>query len=397
MIAGGITMLTLPIITQIFSVSDLGKYQMLLSIIMIFGVVASLKFETAMVLPKDNEMSGLLFQLSIFVLILFTVTIAFINYFFYETLMESFNGKVLSKISMLIPIGIFFYGLLEIIKYGLIRMKKFNDYAKVQLYKVVITQSSAIGVGLFYPHFISLFGSYLIGFIIVSILFFKKSFHSVTHLTAKSIKYLVVQYKKFPIINSSMVFINTLSNELPVFFLGKFFSLEMVGFYMLANKMAVLPMNLLGTSVTKVYLQKASDSYNHSPRQLSVVYKKTVKRLVTIGFIPFLCLGIFAPIMTKFIFGSEWYFSGVIMQILALSMFLRFTTSPISSTFTILNKQEIALFLTIISLILRFGAMYMFRNNIESVMWALTASTGLYYLVYNFIIYKLILKMSKHN
>ena len=99
----------------------------------------------------------------------------------------------------------------------------------------------------------------------------------------------------------------------------------------------------------------------------------------------------------KLIFGNEWQFSGVIIQILAIGMFMQFTTSPISTTFTIMNKQEIALYLTIVSLAVRFGSMYFFRSDIESVFWALTLSTALFYLVYNLFIYRIILLEIRKN
>ena len=53
-----------------------------------------------------------------------------------------------------------------------------------------------------------------------------------------------------------MVFSNTISNELPVFFIIKYHNMEMLGYFMLANRILVMPMNLLGTSIGKVYFQK---------------------------------------------------------------------------------------------------------------------------------------------
>jgi len=79
------------------------------------------------------------------------------------------------------------------------------------------------------------------------------------------------------------------------------------------------------------------------------------------------------------------------MQILAIGMFLKFITSPISTTFTILNKQEIGLYVTVVSLIFRFGAMYYFRLDISHMFWALTISSVLYYFFYNLLIYRMII------
>jgi O-antigen/teichoic acid export membrane protein len=167
--------------------------------------------------------------------------------------------------------------------------------------------------------------------------------------------------------------------------------MEMVGLYMLANRLSIIPMNLIGTAVNKVYLQKATETFNKDPKKLFSVYKQTVKRLFLLGLIPFIIILFFAPLLVRIIFGNEWIFSGTIMQILALGVFLKFSTSPISTTFTIVNKQETALYLTIVSLAVRFGSMYYFRSEIESLLWALTLSTALFYLVYNLFTYRVIL------
>ena len=45
--------IALPIITLIFSADELGKYQLLISVITLFGVVSCFKYEMAIVLPKE--------------------------------------------------------------------------------------------------------------------------------------------------------------------------------------------------------------------------------------------------------------------------------------------------------------------------------------------------------
>ena len=396
-VASAVGLLTLPIITNIFAISDLGRYQLLVSIVAMLGVVASLRYDMAIILPKEDALASKMFKLSFLVLTGVTLVTAILFYFFRYPILTLLNAVELIDIALLIPAGVFFYGLLEIIKYGLVRKKKFSEFALVRVNQVSTTQFSAIGFGWFYPEFYTLVGSYIFGLLIASFLYIKKSMITVQEKTTHSMRNLALRYKKFPVVNSPIVFLNTLSLEIPVFFLAKYFSMEMVGLFMLANRISIIPMSLFGTSVTKVYFQKATDTFNHEPEQLLNVYKKTVYRLAGIGLVPFLSIFLFSPFFMDLIFGNEWQFSGVIMQILAIGMFMQFITSPVSTTFTIMNKQEIALYLTIISLAVRLGSMYYFRSDIESVFWSLTLTTALFYLVYNFFIYRIILFEIRKN
>ena len=396
-VASAVGLLTLPIITNIFAISDLGRYQLLVSIVAMLGVIASLRYDMAIILPKEDAVASKMFKLSFLVLAGVTLVTAVLFYFFRYPILTLLNAVELIDIALLIPLGVFFYGLLEIIKYGLVRKKKFSEFALVRVNQVSTTQFSAIGFGWFYPEFYTLVGSYILGLLITSFLYIKKSMITVQEKTTHSMRNLALCYKKFPVVNSPIVFLNTLSLEIPVFFLAKYFSMEMVGLFMLANRISIIPMSLFGTSVTKVYFQKATSTFNHEPEQLLNVYKKTVYRLAGIGLVPFLSIFLFSPFFMDLIFGNEWQFSGVIMQILAIGMFMQFITSPVSTTFTIMNKQEIALYLTIISLAVRLGSMYYFRSDIESVFWSLTLTTALFYLIYNFFIYRIILFEIRKN
>ena len=101
--------------------------------------------------------------------------------------------------------------------------------------------------------------------------------------------------------------------------------------------------------------------------------------------------------VSEIIFGKEWANSGLIMQIMAIGIFFKFTTSPIGTTFTVINKQEIAFYLTLFSLFLRFGVMLYFHESLTSLLWAITLSTTIYYMIYHFFIYRLLSKISKDN
>ena len=122
---------------------------------------------------------------------------------------------------------------------------------------------------------------------------------------------------------------------------------------MLAYRLLIIPMTLIGTAINKVYFQKASETYNENKTKVLPLYIKTTKRLIAIGLIPFTSIILLSPDIIEVIFGEEWMTSGLIMQIMSIGIFFKFTTSPISTTFTILNKQEFSFYITLCFLIFR--------------------------------------------
>ena len=389
--------IALPIITLIFSADELGKYQLLISVITVFGVISCFKYEMAIVLPKEDSVAGKVYNLCLYALLVFCTILAFVLYFTSGLPLKWINAENLIVSYWLIPTGVLFFGFFEIIKSGLLRKKLFNEFSQARLYQVLFTQILMITFGYLSPTLLSMFLAFVFGHIISSALFIKKSI--ISNKKKQNIKILEIaqRFKKFPTFNTPMVFSNTLSNELPVFFLATYFSSEQLGYYMLANRLIIIPMNLIGTAINKVYFQKASEYFNNDKNLIMPLYINTTKKLIAFGLIPLAVLLLLSPKIVSFVFGNKWADAGVMMQILSIGAFFKFITSPISTTFTILNKQEISFYITIFSLLFRFLTMLYFHESLILMLYALSASSAAYYMIYHIFVYRLLMKIPKIN
>ena len=389
--------ITLPIITKMFSASILGKYQLLISIITIFGVISCFKYEMAIVLPRKDNIASNVLILCLCALSSFCLILLLIFYLTNGVLLKAFNAENLIDTFWLIPIGVFFFGLFEIVKYSLLRKKLFNLFSRARVYQVLSTQSLIIVFGLMNPSFISLFLAFISGHFISTALFLKKSLIKIKPTKNIQIFEIAKKFKKFPSFNTPMVFANTLSNELPVFFLATYFPSETLGYFLLANRLIVIPMNLVGTAINKVYFQKASETFNKNKKNLFALYINTTKKLILLGLPPLFMFYFSSDFIVDLIFGDKWVVTGQIMKIIAITAFFKFITSPIGTSFTIINKQDIAFYLTFLSLMLRFFIMLNFHYSISSLFWAFTISSAIYYIVYHIFVFRLLSEIAKDN
>ena len=173
-----------------------------------------------------------------------------------------------------------------------------------------------------------------------------------------------------------------------------YFDEATIGLYSLAMRLLVVPLNLLGTSVSRVYFQAASEAYNESPGKLLALYKETVGKLSLIGLAPVVVILVAAPTLVALIFGENWREAGVYMQLLSVALYFRFVNSPISTTFSIIDKQEMALFLTGGSVVIRYLAMYLNSHSPLALITALSVATAIFYAAYNFTIYYFVRKLA---
>ena len=68
---------------------------------------------------------------------------------------------------------------------------------------------------------------------------------------------LVKKYKDIPLFSTLISLLNTISNQLPIFLLTRFFGFASAGLYGLSHRVVAAPMGLIGQSVGEVFYQKA--------------------------------------------------------------------------------------------------------------------------------------------
>jgi O-antigen/teichoic acid export membrane protein len=383
-------MVSLAVLARLYTKDDLGFLQLYLSTITTFSVVSAFRYELAIVLPKSDRDSNIVALISLFSLLIFTFLLSMILFIWGDLILHFLKATELKSYIYLICFGVFLMGLWQILQYSLIRGKKFDIIAKNRVYQVLITQSIAIIWGLVSPLFIGLIVAQIAGLILVSILLIKQSSIKLREINRQKVKELVITYKKFPMVNTPMVFLNTLSMQLPVFMFNRYFSTEIVGLYMVANRLLITPLRMIGASVSKVFIQAASEAYHEGSTPLLRIYKKTIKKLaIIVAPILFIAL-LISPFLVTTLLGEEWSEAAYFMQIMTGYVFFQFIASPVSTTFSIINKQEVAFALISASISTRFIAMYIFRDSHWEMLIAFTVSAGLFYMFLTIFIYFMI-------
>jgi len=385
------TFIATPFLTRLFSMQSLGDLQVFVSTVMTFGVVASLKYEMAIVLPKEDAEGDKIALLSLVSLALFSLLFTGLLALAGDAILRFLKAEALQPYLYFIALGVFLFGLWQALQYVLVRRKYFGILATNKVAQIFVTNILAVGLGLFWQETLVLLFAQMAGYGVAAVIIFRAArFHS--KMTIKELAALAWKYKKFPTVNTAMVFLNTLSLQLPVFMLSRYFGTEVVALYSMAGRIVNVPLFMVGRSVQQVYFQSASEAYHKGGAALMNVYKSTVRKLTLLAVAPLAILLVFGPQIAEIYFGAAYREAGVYMQIVTFWMFFQFINSPISATFTILNKQQIGFYLIAVSLALRFGVMLLFSDSARAMLTALSIAAGLFYLAYNVFIYYFIKK-----
>ncbi|MGK0326008.1 MAG: O-antigen/teichoic acid export membrane protein [Polaribacter sp.] len=348
------------LLTRLFSTELFGIYTLFSSSILVLKPISSLQYELAIVLPKKDEEAVNVFILSLIIILILSVCSFILIVLFKQEILSFFEIEKLSFFIYFLPLSTLLFGFINSLNYWNNRTKMFKHIASGHIVKSSIMSAGQITTGFSSMNSLGLIPGMLLGQFFQLIFLLKKSLKSIfllrDEVSFQKMFFLARKYKDIPFFNTLINFLNTLSNEIPVYMMTKYFGLSAAGIYGLAIKVGKAPSGIIQESISQVFFNKASEKFNNE-EDLQGIVKKTCFSLFKISFlvfIPLLAISFFLDI----IFGEEWYEVGTYLRILLPWLFIMFLSSPITSLIVILNKQKVILVYDVCLLIIRFLAFY---------------------------------------
>ncbi|MGI6555348.1 MAG: lipopolysaccharide biosynthesis protein [Bacillota bacterium] len=337
--------LVAPILTRIYSPENFGVYALYTSILSIIAVMSCLRYEHAIVLPeKEKDAANILF-ISLVICFCMTIITLLIILFFGKTIADILGSPELAHWLWLMPISLLAVGLFQILNYWSTRRKQFKRLAVRQITRSTATVISQLGIGIYFPPVNAggLIGGDLLGQVVATSRLAwqikkEEGRQILNSIQWNTCKQLLSIYKKFPLYSSWASLINTLSAMLPALLLGYFFTPPIVGYFALAHRVLAMPMGIVGSSLGQVFFPEAA--IKHRQGNLSEITFKIFEQLVSLCMVPIGLLTIISPELFGIIFGSNWVIAGEYVRWLSLWIFFQFISSPLSTVYIVLEKQQ---------------------------------------------------------
>ena len=395
-----ITMSFAPLITRIFGPEDFGVMGVFIAMTRVISCIAAFSYPIAIVLAKsDAEAKGLI-RLSLYIssVIALLITIALAS--FKKNILVLMQIEAIEQFIFLIPIAVFFNVVLEITQQWSIRTKQFIIRAKVTILQALIMNLVKVGVGWHYPIaavliILTTVGYAFQAFLLSIALRFAKHKRPEEVSEHKTIVQLALTYRDFPLYRAPQVFINTVTQSMPVLLLTTFFGPSTAGFYSIGVTVLGMPSLLIGKSVADVFYPRIVEAANRGENTTQLIKKATILLAAT-GFIPFSVIIFFGPLLFGFVFGAEWTTAGEYARWQAIGLFFGFLNRPSVAAIPVLGLQGFFLSFELFNVAFRTGALvvgfYIFKSDLYSI--ALFSMAGVFV---NIILILLTLRKSKFS
>lgn len=342
-----LSFISAPLLSRLFAPEAYGVSALFMAITSFISVIACLRYQLSIMLPKDDKEAANLLCISVGFSILIALLIIPVIHLKKDLILQWLNAEELSSFVWLIPLMVLVSGITSAMSYWNSRTKNFKRQSATRVISSAMTTSGNLAMGFAgYASASVLIFTAVAGQSVASMIFGFQIWRSDSRLLLSSIRFRdmisgIVRYRKFPLIDIWGGLLNSISWQLPILMLSVFFSQQVVGYYAVSFRLIQMPMSLIGAALGQVFFQRSAEM-RENPERLAENVEMVFQRLVAFCLFPALLLSIVGQECFEVILGQQWSEAGIYSQILSIWMFWWFISSPLSTIFIISEKQELA-------------------------------------------------------
>lgn len=336
-----------PILTRLFTPEDFGVLGVYASILGILSVVASLRYEQAIPLPKSDAVAANVLVAALFFAVVISLATGIAIYVFETSIAELVALPGHEYTLYLIPVGVLLVGAFQCLSNWAIRKEAFSAIAHTTLLQgggSVVTQLAAgfVGAGA---------TGLIIGQIVGQVaglgrlakLLVNDSGRPMQSVSLHKLKRVIGRYRSFPLVFSWSALLNSVGLMGPTILLAAFYGAAVVGWYALVQRILGVPTSMLGRAVTNAFFSESARLAREDPPELGRLFLRVLKNLTLMGVVTIVPLGIISPWLFPFVFGDNWVTAGRYALILTPMILLQFLTSPFGVILAVLERKDLAM------------------------------------------------------
>jgi O-antigen/teichoic acid export membrane protein len=330
-----VSFLSTPILSRIYTPEDFGDLAIFLSFISIGAIVATWRYEIAIVIPKRELYATYLTIASLLLAIINSSIICIFNLIIWLARPE-FVSNFMSPVVfiLLFPIGLFILSAIQTLTCWQIRQQDYKTIAKARVLQSLSSSTLQITFGLInsYGGLVLIIG-YILGAATSLICIVRSNINyflnEIKALRLIKLRVLMTRFSNMPKYMVVGHLANILSSQMPIILFALIYGQKYAGFYGMAERLVVLPVAIISSSVGEVFRSASAIEYQNSRNCLSL-FLKTKARLAILGITTAIPIYILAPYAFPFVLGDAWIKSGEVAVLLSALIFFQTISSPLS-------------------------------------------------------------------
>jgi O-antigen/teichoic acid export membrane protein len=331
-----------PLLTRLYTTAEMGELALYMRITGFIAAIATLRYESALPIPKNDGHSYLLYRISLLIsfIVLGISSILLISLIF-AGVTPGFSWWYV----LLIILGSAAIVIINIGTNWSVRTGTFSLISRQKIINSLFSNTLKWCFAYFTLGYLGLILATFIGYFLSCFEFIfsfrglKKKYSKLR--SRKKTWVLLKDHQEFPLLNLPHILVDHGRDMLIATLILAYFSESIYGSFSHSYAMLRIPSMLIGVSLSQVFYNQAIKLYNENQRMLPLL-KKTIGMLVGISIVPFTILFLYGEPIFAWIFGTNWSDAGSYSETMSFWLMVSFVISPISALPMILKKQKIA-------------------------------------------------------
>ena len=335
-----------PILMLLYNPADYGLYAIYLSVVSVFAVFSSLRYDFAVLIATSRRTAFTLVALSGVLLISWSGFLALLLGGIRSLLPPQALASLPVRYMPYVPFGVLLTALYALAVHYVTRMQA---YRALRAARVLYGLATVISQGLLFLVFGTTVGL-IVGDALGRLAGISVLFHLIVvdwrsqppRVTLRGTVSAARRYARFPRYLVATDLLSAISRNAPVAMLATVFGTDITGIYAQAQRLAGAPLMLLGQAVASVYSGRLSSVLRTNAAELPIVFRDVTVRLVVIAVVAVAAIAALAALL-PLIVDSEWQELRTVMIVLLPSFFALFVASPVAPSLALLNRQHVHL------------------------------------------------------
>lgn len=375
-VAAQVLMLLLtPVLSRLYSPEDYGLFSIFSSILATVTVMAALRYDMAIMLPKRDADAKVLKRGVTRLIVVTSVLATAVCGLLGPLIAEATGSPELAPWFWLMGVAIFTLAEISALTYWLNRR---SDYKAIGINRVLQSGGTGIAQLGFALGKMGGVGGLILGTLVGQIAAWLTLRHKAKDVrngldeSHETIPGLFNRYRRMPLLNGPNALVDAVRNNGINIIIGIVYSGALLGQFFMAWKLLQLPLALINGALAQVFFQKLSIMERGS---MYVFAKTSVKQSIILGVVPFALIYWLSPWAFPLFLGTEWTEAGMIAQVLVPWLFMSLITSPISTIFVVTETQHIMLAHALVYTAVPLSMLYFLHGDIVAnmavVSWAM--------------------------
>jgi O-antigen/teichoic acid export membrane protein len=339
-----LTVLSYPVLMRLFDPGDFGLFALFGAVVMTAVVVASGRYEMAVVLEREDADAAEVLALALAAVALTSALTGLVLAVVGDDLMRLLGMEGLTSLLPLLPLSILVHAGYQVLTYWPTRRKEFSRIGAAQVCRSGGVVGSQLGLGLARAGAAGLILGQILGQGLAVLVLLRQvaaagGLGAMRGVTLAGLRRAAWRHRDFARYNAPMALLYSTVVTAPGILLAPFFGPVAAGLYWFAYRLLELPCTLIGESTCRVFYQRAAE-LSRAGQPISGIFARTSAGLGLLALGPALVLAAAGPDLFEFAFGADWREAGEFIRWMAPWWLVRFASLPSFMLMPVLGLQR---------------------------------------------------------